>query len=564
MSTASVEDWYARAQAAAQSGERDEAQRLMAQALTEHPANGRLWHAFGNLLLSMDLPDDAAEHFGKAFEIEPGNFDNAVDQAIAFSRADRNHEAIAVLKKVEMQGAGFAHYCSTRGNAERGVGNLAASQKWYDRALAIEPNRSKALQGRANVALEQAEPDAVKWFDRALGVDPGNPYNWLGKAQALEVAGDVAGARKIMEQVVAQAPAWIDGHKYLAQLRLAAGEDDFASHYADAVATVPQDPNIPDAWCKVLAGLDYNLEAADVAARAKLAHPEGEHFALLEAIYAGAGGDEERADRIFADLAIENLDRFIHEPRHRMRLGQYDRAAGLLDRAIEMAPTDIGAWALRGILWRLTDDPRAEWLHGQAGLYGLLPLRDADSVLPAAIDLLHRLHDESTFPLGQSLRGGTQTRGRLFDRREPEFQALRDAITATLADYREGLPAEDGAHPLLRHRSTPWRLAGSWSVRLDGGGDYHTAHIHPQGIVSSALYLMLPAEVAGVGQHGWLELGRPPPDLRLDLDPLDVIQPKEAHLALFPSTLYHGTTPFGKDRRMTVAFDVTLADKAAA
>jgi hypothetical protein len=48
-----------------------------------------------------------------------------------------------------------------------------------------------------------------------------------------------------------------------------------------------------------------------------------------------------------------------------------------------------------------------------------------------------------------------------------------------------------------------------------------------------------------------------------------VICPREAHLALFPSTLYHGTTPFGAAssgaaERMTVAFDVVTSNEGPA
>lgn len=99
-------------------------------------------------------------------------------------------------------------------------------------------------------------------------------------------------------------------------------------------------------------------------------------------------------------------------------------------------------------------------------------------------------------------------------------------------------------------------MAGSWSVRLTGGADFHASHIHPQGILSSALYLLLPDRAGLARGEGWLELGRPPADLRLDLGPVTSLHPREGYLALFPSTLYHGTTPFAQGRRMTVAFDI--------
>ncbi|MEP2549958.1 MAG: putative 2OG-Fe(II) oxygenase, partial [Marinomonas sp.] len=377
-----------------------------------------------------------------------------------------------------------------------------------------------------------------------------------GKAQALDVNGDTAGARTIAQQLVDQAPAWGEGLKFMAQLRLGAGEDDFTSHYGDAAAKVPQDPNILNEWITQLAGLDFAAEAADVAARARATFPQQPYFALLEAIHSGSAGDDPRAEAIFADLQFEGQDRALHEARHRIRLHQFDRAEALLETVLKTQPWSVSAWALLGIVWRCTDNPRADWLHEQAGLYRAVPLNDAENVLPPAIASLHEMHDNSPLPLGQSLRGGTQTRGILFHRMEPEFATLQSAIRQTVADFQADWPAADPAHPLLRFAATKLDLAGSWSVRLSGGGDYHTSHIHPRGIISSALYLEMPEGEQAADHAGWLEIGRPPPDLRLDMEPLAMIEPKPGHMALFPSTLYHGTRPFPHGRRMTVAFDV--------
>ena len=184
---------------------------------------------------------------------------------------------------------------------------------------------------------------------------------------------------------------------------------------------------------------------------------------------------------------------------------------------------------------------------------------DAD-LLERARTRLWSLHDAAGMPLAQSLRGGSQTRGVLFHRPEPVLLELQQAILSTLQSYRNDLPKCDPKHPLLHARDTAWQLAGSWSVRLGSGGDRHAAHIHPAGLISSALYLSLPTAVEGAQREGWLEIGRPPADLGLELEPLVTIQPKQGHMALFPSTLYHGTTPFGagqsKGERLTVAFDV--------
>jgi len=184
----------------------------------------------------------------------------------------------------------------------------------------------------------------------------------------------------------------------------------------------------------------------------------------------------------------------------------------------------------------------------------LLPLDLDPAALEQAVALLDRLHDDAAPPIGQSVMGGTQTRGGLFDRHEPILAAMQAAVLRTIERYRSGLPAFDPMHPLLRQRAQAWRVKGSWSVRLRSGGDRHATHIHPQGIVSSAMYLRLPAD--GNSDAGALELGRPPTDLRLDLPPTRTILPRIGHCALFPSTAYHGTTSFGAGDRLTVAFDV--------
>lgn len=562
---------------AVHSGNAAGARALAEAARRAFPQDAPLADAAGDLAMKAGDAPAAEAHFAAACTAAPQVAEYAVNHAIALQQLGRHAQAVAALTPHEAAARRDARYASVRALSERALGHPGEAARWYDAALAIEPTRARALHGRARIALERGEADAVARFDRALAVTPGDADLWLGKAQALEVAGDVSGARLIAEQIAQQAPGYLAGLSFLAGLRLAAGETDFTAPFREAAARAPQDPNIPATHIETLAGLDYAVEAAEVAAEARRRFPDEGHFALLEAIHAGSAGDFARADAIFATLADQRPLRFLHEARHRLRGRDPEAAERLLQRALATDPWDISAWALRGMAWRLAGDPRAGWLHDQPGLVQLRPLVGREGLVGEAIAELRRLHAASSMPLGQSLRGGTQTRGILFHRTEPVLAELHQAIRATLESYRDQLPPRDDTHPLLRHRDTPWQLLGSWSVRLTGGGsgtndtggDYHTAHIHPQGIVSSALYLVVPEEATDTEQKlGWLEVGRPPPDLRLDLEPLKVICPREAHLALFPSTLYHGTTPFGARRRadaerMTVAFDVVTNEDEA-
>jgi len=118
------------------------------------------------------------------------------------------------------------------------------------------------------------------------------------------------------------------------------------------------------------------------------------------------------------------------------------------------------------------------------------------------------------------------------------------------------LAPHDARHPQLSlPRDQPVRFAGSWSVRLTGGG-HHVDHVHPAGWFSSAFYVALPeAGLGGDGKAGWLTLGEAN-ELGLSLPPIAAIEPKPGRLVLFPSTMWHGTRKFPAGERLTVAFDV--------
>ncbi len=551
-------DWRQRAQAAIQAGRPEEARRVISEAIARAPDDAAQHNSAGNLHIRLGDHEQAERNFVRALELEPGNSEYAINLAIALSGLSRDREAVRILERFEQEGSSLARYCSVRANSERNAGKPAEAARWYTRCLQIDPKHSRAWHGRARVALERGEADSAAHFDRALALNPGEADLWLGKAQALDVAGDVDGARAIAEELVRQAPHWLEALRFLAQLRVGSGEEDFAGHYRTAWEKLPENQEIPAAWCDLLGGHDLDREAMEIAATARRRFPGNPRFAVLEANHAGILGDESRAETIFASLDWDHGYQWLHEARHRTRRGEIAAAHRALGKVLAGDPWNISGWALRGILWRVDGEERADWLMGDERLYRPMKLEAGGDLLSRVKPMLHGLHDASPFPLGQSLRGGTQTRGILFARTEQPLQELRSAIERTVEKYRADLPAEDGGHPLLRHRDHPWPLAGSWSVRLSGGGDFHAAHIHPQGIVSSALYIEVPPENASGEKEGWLELGRPPPDLGLDLPPVATIRPEPGHLALFPSYLYHGTRPFSGARRMTVAFDVVV------
>ena len=545
--------------AAARSGDPASASELFRQAVSAAPSNPAILNSAANHFSKQGETAIAIELLESAVASDPSASEPLLNLALLLTAAGRPRGALDYLLPREKELGSAARYWLIRAGAERAARRKRDAYSSYQRAAALEPANARALEGRARLALETGL-EAVEPYRASLVAAPESPTARLGYGQALEAAGDIEQARKVAEQIVAQFPGWTDALEWLAQLRWGAGEREaFTSHYREAAGKAgPAATQVFASWCRLLSGVDQFSEAADVAAHAREALGDPPYFALLEAVHRGEAGDDDRAEEIFETLPVQTVDRKVQEARHWLRRRQPERVEALLASVIEAQPGHVGAWALRDIGWRLSGDERHQWLHGQPGLVAPMDMDLDGGQIATIAQFLDRLHDLSTMPVGQSVRDGSQTRGGLFDRHEPEVLRIEQAFRHALDAYRSNLPAHDERHPLLRHRDAGWSFAGSWSIRVLGGGR-HTEHIHPQGLLSSAAYFVVPpiGESADP-QAGWLELGRPPPDLRLDLPPLYSLQPVPGVCALFPSTLYHGTRRFDAGKRMTVAVDIHL------
>jgi tetratricopeptide (TPR) repeat protein len=536
--------------AAAARGDDAAAARGFAQAVATYPGNAALLNSAGNFHAGAGRAAEALALFDRALGIDPALGEAAINRAIVLTRLGHAAEAVDDLTARQGALAGHPRYWTTRAAAENAAGNLRGAAASYDEQLRRDPRNRRALHGRARIALDRGDGSAIAQYDAALAETPGDPWLLHGLAQALEAAGDRAAALELSEQLATQLPQWIDALELHATLRWAAGDrDDFCDHYA---AAVPHhaDGAAERSWAAMLAGIDAHAAAADILAQCRARIGPRDPLLLDEAVYRGEAGDDAGAEAIFAAGTPATPDWWIAAARQALRAGRPEQADTLLGQAIAVRDDDVMAWSLRDLAWRVLGDPRHDWLHGNPALIREASLDLSDAALTDAIATLDLLHDRAAMPIGQSVKLGSQTRGGLFQRDEPAIRVVAQAVERALGAYRESLPAADPTHPLLRARERPWRIAGSWSIRLSGEGR-HAPHVHPEGLLSSAAYFAVPG-----GGAGMLELGRPPANLRLDLPPLRTVVPRVGRCVLFPSTLFHGTRPIASGKRMTIAFDV--------
>ena len=460
--------------------------------------------------------------------------------------------ALDMLERAAVE-HGSARLWQWVGLLQRSLDRHEAAIDAFARAARLAPGDAGIAHGHAHVTLEAGLP-AVSLFETAWRLNPGSGEILAGLTSARFASGDGNAAADQLASVLRNNPAWIDGHRTLAQIRtLLSGKATAGRSFADAVAKLPDRAELWEAWIATLVAGELYGEALEVVRRARRGLGAAPWLGLQEAIALSEQGESDAADPLFA--VIDDPAAAIWRVRHLLRSGRVSDTLPLIDAALD--PADPAWWPYAAIAWRLTRDPRWEWLDGQPGLVSLIDLTRDLPPLDRLADVLRGLHLARAEHLDQSVRGGTQTDGPLLSRIEPELRALRAAIVRAVERHVAQLPAIDPRHPTLaKARDRRTRFAGSWSVRLAGQGQ-HANHVHPQGWLSSAFYVALPDEPQrGGGEAGWLTLGQPQAGLGLDLTPVRMIEPKPGHLVLFPSTMWHGTVPFAQGERLTVAFDV--------
>lgn len=543
----------------AQQGDDRGAEAAFEQALAAFPDDPRLANSAGNFHFKAGRTERALALFERALALAPDMVEAGVNAAIAAGRMEQHARAVALLAPLEPHGANNAGYWRVRADSQRQTRRWAEASTSMARAVALDPAGPRTARSRARLSLERHDPAAIDHLETALMLNRGDPNLLFDYAQALAIAGRLAEALECTTTLVTHVPGWTDGLKLHAELRWAAGDRArFADHFEGIAEMDGAPPEIYLAWSETLDGVDRPEESAAALARARRLWPDDPALALAQAVSLGEAGQAREAQSVLDSYAGHQTPEWMTaRGRNLLRLGDPVAAERALAAVLAEAPGDVAAWALTDLAWRMTGDDRHAWLHGQEGLVRQIALPLSAEERAQTTALLDQLHRHSAMPIGQSVKDGSQTKGALFARAEPELARLDTALLTAMEEYRSGLPKADPRHPLLAHRDAQWVITGSWSIRLEGQG-HHAAHIHPRGVLSSASYWLVPDEVEAPGGPGWLELGNPPPGLAEGLGPLHAIKPAVGTLALFPSTLYHGTRPIHRGTRMTVAYDITL------
>jgi len=439
-------------------------------------------------------------------------------------------------------------------------GDLAGAARAYGAAVALRPGHADWLHNLGIVRAAQGRHEEALAAQRAA--QAAGPHRWHAAMEAaalLRKLGHDSQALAAYEDVITAAPDYVPAHQEYTDLAWSLGHDiGGLKSYAFARARVGPRPDLMLAEAETRLRLNQAAPAAELLIQARELAPQDADIAnaLARALAMRGQKDEARAEfaRTLA-LAPQMVAHRRDFGTFLLAIHDFAAARDMLEPALELAPRDQSILACLALARRLLGD--AGWqrlmdveLVREVHLPVPRGFADTASFHHALAEELTARHTHRVAPLDQTLRGGTQTSGRLFDNPSRAVGLLREGIARALEDHVAAL-SPDAAHPFLSRAGQGFGFAGSWSSCLAPGG-FHTNHVHPSGWISSAYYVALPD-----GEEGALQFGQSQFLLGADDEPLRVVKPAAGKLVLFPSYFWHGTVPFhAAGRRLTVAFDV--------
>ncbi len=230
-----------------QTGNTDEAIRLLDTAIEIDPSSPTFYSNRGILLQQLHRLDAAVESYDKAIERVPdfvgaycnraaalnllGRFDEAIescdraialkpDQAeahlnrgIALAQLQQLEKALASFDMALLVRADYAEAYCHRGSVLHRLNELNAAVASFDTAIALKPDYADAYirRGLALEALQQSDA-AIASFDKAIAIQPGNADAHFGRGISLQRLKRPEAALQSFDAAIAIQPRFAEAH----------------------------------------------------------------------------------------------------------------------------------------------------------------------------------------------------------------------------------------------------------------------------------------------------------------------------------------------------------------
>lgn len=548
-----------------QQGRFEDALRLLHDSIDKAPDRPNFLGNLGNLLTQLQRYADAERAYRRALALDASFRPARLGLARVLNAAGVHDAAEREARTMLDANRQDAEALAALGAALSGQEQYADAETAYRDALRIAPKYGAARHNLgALLSRTERVEESLAELERAVNDGVRGAEIDFNRASALMKLYRFDEGEALLAESVRREPANADVQKLLARFRFMRGSEIYADELIRSAERHRDSAALQLALGEVLHGagrLDEAKAALRTALKACGANPR--LLGSLASVYQEAGNFNAALDSARHAIRADPDDPLLvdYEIDALMSLGRATEALPLIRAGRKRVPDHQWYIAIEATAARLTGDALYPWLCDYDNMvrqYDLEPpdgWRSIDEFHNDLLPVLHERHQFYAHPLDQSLRLGSQTPRNLIGDPHPVIRAFIAAMQEPIAEYRAAI-GQDADHPLRRRNHGVAKLTGCWSVRLRRGG-FHVNHIHPEGWISSAYYAEVPSEVADTERKsGWIKFGEPRypvPGAAIE----KTVRPKQGRLVLFPSYLWHGTTPIlGDEPRMTLAFDV--------
>lgn len=521
----------------------------------------------GEILDAQGRTADAADAFRQALACDPGNASIVARLATILLTRNRIPEALELIERFISQNKETPALLLLRAQSLLAIGDHQRAIPAFRKAADLLPDSDSAWIGLAAALADDGQHVAAETaVKHAATHGHDNAQTRFVLARVLLAQRRYEEAEAEFRNAIRLHPGYVQAHINLAEtLWMHTGDAKTVSDEIDAsLRTNPALSPLRLLKAKLLEASGDS--AAALAEMDSAIERDGSNLALhVAASQIAVKCDADRAlrhARLAMQLGPDNPTVLGTYGNALLASGHAAEADALAGKLLAINSLDGAALALRATAWRMLGDQRYRdaYDYGRFVRPGLIDTPDGWPNLSAYLDDLSlgllELHAFRTHPIGQSLRHGTQADLALKHANHPAVRAFAQAIDGPIRRYMQAIG--HGSDPLRQRNTGRYKLRGAWSVRLRPNG-YHFNHFHPEGWLSSACYIHLPAAVSSPGGEGWLQFGEPAFPTRPPIPPEYFVRPEPGLLVLFPSWFWHGTVPFSgpdDDYRLTIAFDV--------
>ena len=539
-------------------------------AVEHHPQPFAVLNNLGNLWRNSGDSERALSSYEKAITLSPSFIDAHYNKGISHFDLGRLDEAATAYRRVLEINPKHIGSLNALGVLSMQSEDFDAAFAFFNKALELEPQSGNVRVNRGCLhrklgQLQEAKTD----FTDASEMAPHLSEPPFQLASLFRVSGDHDAAKQCYFSAIRADPYRADVHRDFASLSWEMGDGISCTAVLEEALKRQPSARLFSVHAEILmrmgeaeralvsasSAVDLDSNFADgLALKGNILDLLGQHDEALSDLTRAHQKNSLSGGEKFGDFTIRH--KFVEA---QLRAGEFKKALELLEPEANLKHLQKHV-GLKSLAWRASHDDRYRRFYNYDEFTRKMFIEtppgyaSLDDFNKALLRVIERLHKTEAQPLDQTLFGGTQTDGRLWDVEEPEIQALGVALMVAAKDFVEALP-DDEEHPFLRQKSHELELTGAWSVRLKSGGG-HVDHIHPEGWISACYYISVPESVMQGERSGWLRLGASGVS-GLELPAERYVMPEPGAVIFFPSYMWHGVEPFFSDQvRVTAPFDL--------